>query len=108
MLRLATLLALLAITSPLVAEPRHITRQKDDSIFNYTADFKPNQTLVLRGTDLRTDEDFELVVSRHGHVEGFFGGSHVSFDVPLEMRDKAVAELRASNITQVAERANQP
>ena len=105
MLRFTALIGLLLGTSPLIAEPRHVIGQKDGVSFDYTADLKSDGSLVLRGTYLNTDENFELKVYRNGHVDGSVGSAQVSFDVSEKVRDQAIADLSAGPAIELAQRA---
>ena len=104
MLRFAPLFTLLLATSPLAAEPRHVTGQREGVSYDFTEEQTPDGNLVLRGTYLNTHEPFQLTVYPHGQVEGYVGAAPVSFDVSQRARDRAVADLPADREVEFAQR----
>lgn len=103
MLRLTILLPLLAAGTPLTAEPRHVVGNKDGIHFDYTADLGPDESLILRGAYLDTNEKFTLTVSPRGHVEGSVGSTPVSYDVSPATRNAAVEDLKRLSATELTE-----
>lgn len=103
MLRCIALLTFLVVTTPLGAEPRHITGEKDGIRFDYTSKLDDDGQLIFQGTYLNTGEQFRMTVSRHGHVYGWVGTVPVHFDVSPKLREEAAAELSSSNNVQLAQ-----
>lgn len=103
MLRLTILLPLLAGATPLMAEPRHVVGNKDGIEFDYTADLRADQSLLLRGAYLDNNEEFRLTVSPRGHVEGWVGSTPVSYDVAPATRNAAVEEFKQASGTELAD-----
>lgn len=105
MLRCTALLTFLLVTTPLAAEPRHITGEKDGIRFDYTSKLDGDGQLIFQGTYLNTGEQFRLTVSRHGQVYGWVGSAPVHFDVSPKLREEAAAELSSQNNVQFAQSA---
>jgi len=107
MLPRIALLTLIFGTSPLFADPRHVIGHEDGVSFDYTADLATDGKMIFRGMYLDTGEKFELTVTRRGHVDGVVGYAAVSFDVPQNVRDRAVADLLSARDGQLAESTTQ-
>lgn len=97
MFRIAALFVLLTMTVPATAEHHDIKGEQDGVSFDYTAKLDSNRNLILRGTYTNTGEPFLFTVNPVGHVDGWVGENPVSFDVARKLRDRAVAELGASD-----------
>jgi hypothetical protein len=102
MLRIAALLALLTAPVPTTAEPHHTKGELDGVSFDYTAKLERNENLVLRGTYVDTGAHFSFTVTPSGHVAGWIDNNWVTFDVAPQLRDRAVAELRANDTLALA------
>ena len=108
MLRFATFLAISVLVSltPSSAESRRLTGQKDGISFEYTAELRLNDDVVLRGVYLDERENFELTVNRTGWVDGTVGERPVTFAVGRTKRNAIVARLKAEAPIAVAQVAS--
>jgi len=102
MLRIAALLALLTTAVPTTAEPRHNKGEQDGVSFDYTAKLDRNENLLLRGTYVDTGARFSFTVTPAGHVAGWIDNNWVKFDIAPQLRDRAVADLRANDTLALA------
>jgi len=99
MLRFISTMLLAAIAVPaLAAPPQPVMMTRDGFHYQYTSQLK-GKLIAIRGEDLDNREAINLLVDSEGRVDGTVGGSHVSFNVPKESRDRIVATLIAAPAT---------